>query len=176
MEQWKDIEGFEGIYQVSNLGRVKSLKRRVNGKGNYWYTQEEKILKPFVNKKGYLGIVLYNNYYTLRTTIHRLVASAFIPNDNSLPQVNHKDENKLNNCVDNLEWCDNWYNEHYGNKTKNICKQINQYDKQGNFIKSFSSITEALKELNIQLNDSSISCVAKGKRKSAFGYIWKYSN
>ena len=95
-EIWKDVKGFEGKYKVSNLGNIYSIKKDI-------------IISPTYNHKGYLRVSLYNKkQYIL--TIHRLVAKAFIPNPKNLPQVNHKDGNKTNNCVENLEWCDNSYN------------------------------------------------------------------
>ena len=102
-EEWKSIEGFEGIYDVSSEGRVKRVK---NGANN--------ILKPFKNKKGYLGVDLRDCGRRLSAKIHRLVATAFIPNPMGYLEINHKDENKLNNNVTNLEWCDHDYNMHYG--------------------------------------------------------------
>ena len=93
MEQWRDIEGFDGLYQVSNQGRVKSLKY---GK--------EKILKGVKSCNGYLTVGLCKDGKEVRKYIHRLVAEAFLPNPQNLPQVNHKDEDKTNNCVENLEW------------------------------------------------------------------------
>ena len=107
MEEWRDIIGYEGKYQVSNLGRVKSLK---NTRGNY----REKILKPGKDAKGYKQVSLYKNGKGKMYKIHRLVAIAFIPNPNNYPMINHKDEDKTNNCVDNLEWCTNKYNMNYG--------------------------------------------------------------
>ena len=97
-EEWRDIEGYEGLYQVSNLGRVKSLNYR-GCKGNI------SILKPRLTKKGYETINLCKDGKVKNVRIHRLVAQSFISNPNNLPVVNHKDENKLNNNVDNLEWC-----------------------------------------------------------------------
>ena len=123
-----------------------------------------------------MQVSLYQNGKQYRKTIHRLVAEVFIPNINNLPQINHKDENLNNNCIDNLEWCDNWYNSHYGNHIENArkghFKKVNQYDLKNNFIKKWNSISEASKELNI--DNSSISAVCKNKRKTAGGYIWKY--
>ena len=98
-EEWRDIKGYEEKYQVSNLGRVKSLKDRY---GNY----REKILKYSKNNRGYLTVSLCKNSKVKLFTVHRLVAQAFIENSNNYPEVNHKDENKENNRVDNLEWCD----------------------------------------------------------------------
>lgn len=112
-EIWRDIKGFEGLYQISTLGRVKRLlhKRR----GNTKHVLEEMILKPYYHNE-YLRINLHKNGKNTHHKIHRLVAEAFIPNPKNLPQVNHKDEDKFNNCVDNLEWCTNWYNSNYGTR------------------------------------------------------------
>ena len=112
-EVWKDIQDYEGFYQVSNLGRIKSLG---NSK-----TRKEKILKPIYHKQ-YYQITLSKNNIRIQYRVHRLVAEAFIPNPDNLPQVNHKDENKLNNYVDNLEWCDALYNNNYKDKGKRISK------------------------------------------------------
>jgi len=114
VEEWRPVVGFEGLYEVSNLGRVKSLPKYSNSKG-YPQLRKEKILKPFFTGK-------YRNYYSVRLLdgkqykVHRLVAQAFIPNPNNLPIVNHKDENPQNNMEDNLEWCDNAYNVKYSAK------------------------------------------------------------
>ena len=109
-EIWKDIQGYEGQYMVSNLGRVKSFKKNSNGN----------ILKISDDGNGYKQISLYKNGKSKTWKIHRLVAIAFIPNPNDLPQVNHKDEDPSNNCVDNLEWCDGKYNSNYGNHNKKL--------------------------------------------------------
>ena len=103
-EQWKPVEGFED-YAVSNLGNVKSLKY---GK--------ERILKPRKNKDGYLFVTLCKNGKMKNFKVHRLVASAFLPNPNNLPQVNHLDEVKTNNVVSNIEWCSAKYNMNYGTR------------------------------------------------------------
>ena len=100
-EIFKDIKNYEGLYQVSNLGRVYSVRNN-------------KILKPKLNKYGYLSVNLKYKGSRVTKSIHRLVGEAFIPNPNDLPQVNHKDEDKTNNCVDNLEWCTAKYNHNYG--------------------------------------------------------------
>lgn len=115
-EEWKDIKGYEGLYQVSNLGRVRSLSRYV--KHRTIYILKGKLLKQRTRGKGYLAVTLCKNSKLKHYYVHRLVAEAFIPNPNNLPQVNHKDENKSNNCVDNLEWCDDKYNTNYGTRNE----------------------------------------------------------
>ena len=115
-EIWKDIEGYEGLYEVSSYGRVRSLGQFVNHNyGGYAY-RKGRILKPGLGSKKYLSVTLSKNGIQKQYSVHRLVAQAFIPNINNLPIINHKDENKLNNCVDNLEWCDYKYNVNYGNR------------------------------------------------------------
>lgn len=120
-EIWKDIEGYEGLYQVSNLGRVKSLDKYINSgiKNNSYVKRKEKILKLKFNQ-GYYEVTLTHNHKRRFCKVHRLVAQAFIPNPNNFPQVNHKDENKLNNCVENIEWCDAKYNCNYGTRNSKI--------------------------------------------------------
>lgn len=107
IEEWKDVPNYEGLYQVSNLGRIKSLRDK-NGKAR------EKILKLKLSKFGYYQICLCKNGKQKWYFVHRLVALAFIPNPNNLPQINHIDENKTNNYVENLEWCTSKYNSNYG--------------------------------------------------------------
>lgn len=109
-EEWRDIAGYEGLYQVSNLGNVKSL--------NYSRTGKEKILKQKLNKNGYYSIQLCNNRIRKMYLVHRLVAQGFILNPDKLPCVNHIDENKQNNCVDNLEFCSVAYNNAYGTRNE----------------------------------------------------------
>lgn len=109
-EIWKPVVGYEGLYEVSNLGRVRSL--------NYNGTGTKGTLSEATNKCGYKYLVLCNNGKRKHHLVHRLVAGAFLINPNNLPQVNHKDEHKDNNCIDNLEWCDNKYNNNYGTKNQ----------------------------------------------------------
>jgi len=188
-EQWKDIFGYEGLYQVSNLGRVRSLPR--NGTVN-----DIKILKPKKENNGYLRIGLCKNGEQKLYSIHRLVASAFIPNDDLFKtDINHKDENKENNNVENLEWCDAYYNNNYGNRiTKaniknrqngcfdkfgkwvinNLSKSVLQYDLNGNFIQTWKSLMDIHRTLGFSYSHISQCC--NGKRKTANGFIWKYKN
>lgn len=112
MEIWKDIKGYEGLYQVSNYGNVKSL--------NYLRTGKERILKQGTRKGGYKRVALCNNGEMKFYLVHRLVAEVFLENPRNLPQVNHKDENSSNNHVSNLEWCTPKENSNYGTRNKRI--------------------------------------------------------
>lgn len=175
MEIWKDIKGYEGLYQVSNLGRVKSLEKTIYCQKRSNFKVKEKILKLGTHKRGYKTIMLHKNNLVKLCLVHRLVAKAFIPNPENLPQVNHKDENKENNCVDNLEWCTNEYNSYYGTRLQRSAehqprKQIAQYDINGNFIRIWNSIAEAERTLKI----NNICKVCKGEYKQTKGYIFNY--
>ena len=117
-EIWKDIKDYEGLYQVSNYGRVRSLDRY----DNVGRSRKGSIMTVTDNGKGYRAISLSKNGARKTYKVHRLVAEAFIPNNDNLPQINHKDENRYNNHVDNLEWCSSKYNNNYGNHKKNVGK------------------------------------------------------
>lgn len=117
-EEWKDIEEFEGFYQVSNLGRVKRVGHFSNYKGNGLRFLPERIKVQSFDKDGYKTVSLYARSKMKLCRVHVLVGKAFIPNPRNLPQINHKDEDKTNNRVDNLEWCTSYYNNNYG--TKNL--------------------------------------------------------
>ncbi len=123
-EIWKDIKGYEGLYQVSNLGRIKSVDRIIERRKKGKYFKKGNILKLQKSKQGYYICKLsYQNKKPTRN-VHRLVAEAFIPNTDNLPCINHKDENKLNNNIDNLEWCTYEYNNKYGTKIERIKKTL----------------------------------------------------
>ena len=147
MEKWKDVIGFEGLYQVSSLGRLKSLNRKVWNPGmNCYRTQYSRILSLVTDKGGYLRVTLSKDGKVKQYLVHRIVAEAFLPNPNNLPQINHIDECKTNNSVDNLEWCNNEYNCNYGNHNSNISDTqsipIAQYRLDGTFIKTWKSSRE----------------------------------
>lgn len=164
-EIWKDIDGYKGLYQISNKGRVKSL-----------YKGSERILKPCDDGHGYYHIILCNDGVSKTFKLHRLVAQAFIPNLENKPQVNHKDENKLNNCVDNLEWSTAKENSNFGTRNErmrySLSKPIFQYSKYGEFIREWQGAREVERVLGI--DHSHIKDCCKGKCKSAYGFIWKY--
>lgn len=172
-EIWKDIAGYEGLYKVSNLGRVKSLNYRKTGK------EKERI--PNKNNSGYLYVGLHKDGKMNNFLIHRLVAEAFIENVNDLPQVNHKDENKLNNCVENLEWCSAKYNSNYGEHNYNIRKTMSskvpnvlQYTLDGKFLNEYVSGRDAERKTGIP-HKGILQC-CQGKWRTWRGYIWKYKN
>lgn len=118
IEQWKPIDGYEGLYEISNLGKVKSL--------NYNRTGVEKIMRPGKTKEGYLRVDLCRGGKVKHFLVHRLVATAFLPNPMGLPEINHLDENKTNNVISNIEWCSRYYNNRYGTRTeRSAAAQIN---------------------------------------------------
>ena len=169
MEIWKDIKGYEGLYKISNKGNVRSLKRNV-------------ILKPGINHKGYYYVILYKKSISKSYRIHRLVAEAFVPNPNNLPQVNHKNGIKTCNEDWNLEWTDNSGNQKHafanglqtnvGNNNPNI-QPVNQYDLDGNFIKHWDSIYDVTKQLSY--SRSSIWRCCTNRQKTSHGFIWRYT-
>ena len=164
-EVWKDIKGYEGHYQVSDKGRVKSVK-----------FGKEKILKPARDTKGYLAVQLCKNGEIKRCFVHRLVAQTFIQNPNNLPHINHKDEDKTNNSVQNLEWCDSKYNNNYGTHNQRVAekrsKPVLQYTLDGKFVKKWKSQSDV--ERNLGYSQRNISACCRGKYKSLYGYVWKY--
>ncbi|MCI6614441.1 MAG: NUMOD4 domain-containing protein [Mollicutes bacterium] len=163
-EIWKDVIGYENLYKVSNWGRVKSFR-----------FGKERILKTFKNKDGYLQVGLWKNNKRKIFLVHRLVAQAFLDNPNNLPEVNHKDENKLNNVVSNLEWCDRTYNVNYGTAIermiKTASKPVLQYTLDGKFVREWESTREC--ERN-GYNHGHVASCCRGKLKKYKDSIWKY--
>ena len=166
-EEWKDIVGYEGLYQVSNLGRIKALERKYKHR-----TYPSIILKLREDTHGYLQTFLYKKNIRKTYLVHRLVAVAFIKNPNHYDEVNHIDEDKTNNKLSNLEWCNRNYNVNYGNRTLKTAKKIEQYDLNNNFIKAWNSIAEASRKLKVASSGISACCI--GINKTCGGYIWKY--
>lgn len=158
MEIYKDIRGYEGLYQVSDTGKVYSIKRN----------KELSIQKS----KGYLRVQLWKNGSCKWFLIHRLVAEAFIPNPDNLPQVNHKDECKFNNNIDNLEWCSAKYNSNYGTRITRMEKEVLQYDLNGNFIKKWPSIKSTS---DFGFIPQRVGQVCLGRSFHHKNYIWKYA-
>ncbi len=184
MEQeiWKDIPGYEGLYQASNLGRIKSLPKRKNGRCAGFYIMRERILKPQQSGYGYFFVRLatMNGGKINKEYVHRLVAVTFLPNFDNLPQINHKDEDKGNNRVENLEWCDAKYNMNYNNKAHRTAEchrvKVAQYTLNGEYITTYPSMTIAAISIGKTSRFSSnISACCKGVVKSSHGYVWKYA-
>ena len=172
-EIWKDVQGYEGLYAVSDLGRVK----RLAGKG----CKNERILKPQYNSKGYLYVSLYKCGKSVHLAVHRLVAATFIPNPDKLPEVNHKDENKTNNRVDNLEYCDGKYNCNYGTRNERRSEtQRNRKDLSKPILcvetgVIFQSAREASRWIHKKNAQTNILHCLKGRTITAYGYKWQYA-
>ena len=183
MEEWKPVRNYEGKYMVSNTGEVKSL--------NYRRTGKERILKGVDYGEGYLYVNLYKYGKGKQCMIHRLVAMAFIPNPDNLPEVNHKNEDKTDNRVENLEWCSRLYNNTYNGRAKKAGKKLRgrkqseehikkkskpvfSVNKKSGLIMWWKSIMEA--ERCTGINKSSITQCCNGKRKSARNHIWFYAD
>ena len=173
-EEWKDIAGYEGYYQVSNLGNVRSLDRVVNYADGR--TAKYKGQKIAINTRpnGYLKVNLYKDHKMKNLTVHRLVAEAFIPNPIKYPVINHKDENKTNNHADNLEWCTNAYNSNYGTAKKRWAAKNSESVKGTHFstgeVIYLKSMTEGGKH---GFSQQGISDVCLGKYKYHRGYSFE---
>lgn len=171
-EIWKDVVGYNGVYQVSNLGRVKNTRLnklvKITRCGNY-----EQV-----------GLFLREKGRQITHLVHRVVLTAFVDNPDNLPFVNYKDEDKYNNRVNNLEWCDGFYNNNYGTKndrmlktrvrkkTKTAPKKVAQFDLEGNFIKIYDSLHDADRQTIADYRNIYMCC--KGRISQHKGFIWRY--
>ena len=163
--EWKDVVGYEGKYMVSNDGLVKSLYRN-------------KIIKGEKTRVGYIRVSLYDKTCAKHVSVHRLVAEAFIPNPNKYTIVNHKDENRANNTVENLEWCTQSYNLNYGSRNIKVSaksKPVVQMTDEGFILATYYSAMFAAKMLGVDCSDL-YKCL-RGELKSdmLYGYRWKYA-
>lgn len=177
-EIWKDIDGFEDYYEISNLGSVRSKERTYNINRNgkiITKTNKPKIRKPYPNNKGYLRLDLRVDNKITKFSIHRLVALTFIPNTENKSMVNHIDGNKRNNNYRNLEWATHMENEiHAVQNNLKRNKEIIQYDINGNFIDEFISAKLGYEKTGI--NRCEISRCCNNKQKLGGGYIWKFKH
>ena len=170
-EIWKDISGYEGLYQVSNLGRIKRIRNRTC-----------KILKEQKKQSGYIGCTLSKNGIVKHYKVHRLVAEAFIPNTEHKPQINHINGDKTDNNVNNLEWCTARENINHSFKAglskgrrdaeNKLSKKIGQYSLNGDFIKEWDSAMQIQRELGF--NNSAISACCLRKYRQCYGYLWRH--
>lgn len=171
-EIWKDIEGYEGYYQVSNLGRIKSFQKWKQAS-----CPDEYILKPTFNNRGYSQVMLYKNTKKKKFLVHRLVAQAFVSNPKNLPHINHIDENIQNNSADNLEWCTPQYNNCYGTakfrQNLTIGKPVEQRLINGQILAVY--VTPTIAEKITGISRKEICACARGDLQSAGGFIWKRS-
>lgn len=163
-EIWKDCKGYEGLYQVSSLGRV-------------WSVRSQKVLRVFNRGNGYYAVNLFaKNGKRKLESVHRLVALAFLDNPNHYPEVNHKDQDKSNNKVENLEWCSSKYNVNYGDRNERAGrakgKTVAQYTQAGKFVGEYYSTYEA--ERRTGINRANIGSVCRGERQTAGDYVWRY--
>lgn len=184
-ELWKDVKGYEGLYQVSSLGRVKAMaKQSVDTLGRK-YIREERILSPRESAQtGYPQLNLSKNGEVKTFPVHRLVAEAFLPNPNNLPCINHKDESRNNNRVENLEWCTYRYNNIYGTaswRRKNSLIRyadenstpVIQYTLDGEIVRVYKSVVDAERTLGMQ-KGSGIGQCCNRKLHTAYGFIWRF--
>ena len=172
MEIWKPIKNYEGLYEVSSLGNIRSLDRFINGKGGSVRLKKGELKAISINTHGYAIVSLYKNNARKTVQVHRVVAEAFIPNLNNYLEVNHKDENKLNNTVNNLEWCTRSYNCKYSKIGSTNAKPVVELDSNCKVIKVFSSVKEVCETYN--LSNGGVSDVCTGKRNSIKGNYLTY--
>lgn len=191
-EIWRPVVGYEGWYEVSTLGRVRSLSRTILCNNRYEAFYKGKILSPTPNVRWrYMTLYLCKDGVRKRVRVHRLVAMAFLPNPDNLPEVNHKDANRQNNRLDNLEWCDRKYNSNYGdarkkqqesarkNKAyKRRPKRISQYSLDGTYLATYDTSYEAARAIGHPNSGSNLRACARGNsgHQTACGFVWKYED
>ena len=175
-EEWRDVKGYEGLYQVSDQGRVKSLERKLPHWRGGERIRKECILKPRTDRYGYLVVNLCTGGKRKHFKVHRLVCQAFHENPDNKPQTNHINEDKTDNRACNLEWSTRRENCNHGTRNersaKNRSKSIGQYTLDGELVKTWVSTMEAERQTGFYC--SNISKAARGEYKQAYGYIWKY--
>lgn len=180
-EVWKDIAGYEGLYQVSNMGRVRSFSREVKCCGGHSRITRSHILHGYINGSGYYEVALCNSEGQSHRRVHELVAKAFIPNPTHLPVINHIDEDKANNKVNNLEWCTTAYNNAYGTRNFRIGETLKltrtgrpviQLSLDDCFLKEYRTIRLAARENHVQ--PSNIHKACDGTIKQTGGFKWRY--
>lgn len=162
-EIWKDVPGFEGLYWVSNYGQIKSVPRRGTTGG---------IMKGHADRKGYINVTLRKDGMQYTQKLHRLIAITFIPNPHNYPEVNHRDENKQNNRVDNLEWCTTSYNHEYGTRTLRASTRCGKPIRCIETGIEYQGAKWASRELGIDA--SGITKALKNPNKTCGGYHWQY--
>ena len=173
MTRWRDVDGYEGLYIISDEGEVVSLPRKCNGKNMYGEIRRAipgKAIKPHLRGKNglmYPAVTLCKDGISKSYSLHRLLAKAFIPNPDELPEINHKDENTLNYSLDNLEWCTRQYNIDYSK-----AKRVGQYTLDGEKVAEFKSISYASKLTGI--SRTAINNALTGWSAMAGDYIWRY--
>lgn len=182
-EEWRDIEGYEGIYQISNYGRVKAVDRLINDSYGRIWLRKGQIRSTHIDRFGYEKVILCKNNTQKHFFIHRLVAMAFVSNPDNFPLINHIDEDKLNNRVENLEWCTPRYNSNYGSRNKKLSaklkliktgKPIAQYSLNGILLRIYKNAEEAARQNSFWRTNISACC--RGVKKTAHGYKWKFVN
>lgn len=177
MEIWKPVVGYEGFYEVSNEGRIRSLDRNVVCSNSVRF-YKGRILACGIDNHGYARVVLAVSGKHTTKQLHRLIAEAFIQNPDNLPEVNHKDENPLNNSVENLEWCSKLYNLRYGTGQTRSAKShmvpVQQFDMSGNLIAEYDGVNSAAKHIGKPNDATAITKCCSGKHKTAYGFIWRY--
>lgn len=181
-DDWRDVVGYEGYYQVSNTGKVRSVDRVVARSDGKMQNCKGKILS-LIDRRGYLHVNLCKDLKTKSVKVHRLVAMAFIPNPSKLPIINHKDENPKNNRVENLEWCDVKYNSNYGTRNEKVSQNTRNAGKRVHPVVA-TSITTGCRIYFPSINEAQrhgfsaccVSACCTGRSKTHMGYTWKYDN